>query len=117
MSIINGIAYCTENRIIDSKFTEVIARLANFSNSKLRNVDFKESNLLGSYFQSDEFKSVDFDSCNLERANFWETKLNKIDFGNSNIDGIIVKIEDVRGLTVNPLQAVELSKIMGIIIK
>lgn len=47
----------------------------------------------------------------------FRTNLKGIDFSTCNIDGIVVDREDLKGVIVNQFQAVELSKLLGIIIK
>jgi len=47
----------------------------------------------------------------------FNTSLNNIDFSSCEIQGIGVNIKDLKGLKVNDIQALELSKILGIIIK
>ena len=47
----------------------------------------------------------------------FRTNLKGIDFSTSNIDGIIIDKEDLKGLIVNQFQAVELSKLLGIVVK
>lgn len=47
-------------------------------------------------------------------AQFFKTSLYGIDFSKSEIDGISVGIEEIKGSTVNPIQALELSKLLEI---
>ena len=45
------------------------------------------------------------------------TNLKNIDFRTCNIEGITVNKDDLNGLIVNDFQAIELSKLLGIIVK
>ena len=47
----------------------------------------------------------------------FRTNLRGIDVSTCNIDGIVVDKEDLKGIIVNQFQAVELSKLLGIIVK
>ena len=55
--------------------------------------------------------------CNLNESEFIDTNLNKLDLSNCKIEGIIVNPNNVRGLTVNMYQAVDLALLLGIKIK
>ena len=61
--------------------------------------------------------NVEFENCNLFSSNFFNTKLQGIDFTSSNIEGIIVDIPNIKGAIVSELQAIDLAKLLGIIIK
>ena len=54
---------------------------------------------------------------NFQKSQFFKTKLNKIDFTTCNISGITVDINDLKGMIVNEYQALELSNLLGIIIR
>ncbi|EGT4933197.1 pentapeptide repeat-containing protein, partial [Clostridioides difficile] len=45
------------------------------------------------------------------------TKLSGIDFTTNNIEGIEIGIDDIRGAIFDVSQAIDLTKLMGIIIK
>ena len=61
---------------------------------------------------SDVIKENDFENSQLFRTN-----LKNIDFRTCNIGGIIVGLEDIKGMIVNNMQAIQLSKLLGIVIK
>ncbi|MDU4622450.1 MAG: pentapeptide repeat-containing protein, partial [Clostridioides difficile] len=58
-----------------------------------------------------------FEYTNLKKANFNGTKLSGIDFTTNNIEGIEIGIDDIRGAIFDVSQAIDLTKLMGIIIK
>ena len=64
-----------------------------------------------------KFKNVKFIENNLTNSQLFKTKLKEVDFTSCNIEGITVGLEDVKGMIVNDMQALELSKLLGIIIK
>lgn len=58
-----------------------------------------------------------FCTSNLKEASMAGTKLEGIDLSDCEIEGIRVKIEDVYGAVVSPMQDVYFSKLLGIIVK
>jgi len=50
-------------------------------------------------------------------TSFFKTSLKGVNFTESDINGILVSSEELKGLIVNPAQAVELSKLLGLIVK
>ncbi len=98
--------------IIESNF-----KYSNFSNSNI-----KECNISNSDFSSSEFEEVIFNKLDLKEVSFistrfFKTKLGLIDFRDCNIDGISAEIKDLKDMIVTEYQAMELSKMLGIIIK
>ena len=67
--------------------------------------------------QECNLKETAFENCKLVLSNLFKTNLNKIDFRDNNINGITVRIEDLKGAIVSEYQALELSRLIGIIIK
>ena len=59
----------------------------------------------------------EFMDCNLTGVNFSQTLLKGMDMRTNCIDGIIFTQQEVKAMTVNSLQAVELSRRLGIIIQ
>jgi uncharacterized protein YjbI with pentapeptide repeats len=53
----------------------------------------------------------------LNRADFTGSRLRKADLRAAEIDGIIVRAEDVAGAIVTPAQAMELSRLLGLVVK
>ena len=51
------------------------------------------------------------------QAQLFRTSLKNVDFRTCNIEGITVEKEDLQGMIVNEFQAIDLSKILGIIVK
>jgi uncharacterized protein YjbI with pentapeptide repeats len=92
-------------------------RYSNFSMSKIKEFILEENDLANSYFQECEMKNTYISKSDFINTQFFRTKLNKIDFSDSNIEGIVVAMEDVKGMIVSEFQALELSKLLGINIK
>ena len=74
-------------------------------------------NLRGAALGECKLKENKWDDCNLMQAQLFRTSLKNVDFRTCNIDGITVEKEDLQGMIVNEFQAIDLSKILGIIVK
>ena len=62
-------------------------------------------------------KDVEFERTNLIASQLCRTNLNGIDLSSSDITGVAISQEYIKGLIVNEMQAVELSKLLGVVIK
>ena len=62
-------------------------------------------------------KKVKFDNCNLSNSEIFNTKLKGIDFSTSNIQGVSFNLDNLKGCKLNTYQAIDISKLLGIIIK
>lgn len=109
----------------------------NLSNATLQNVSIKQCNgrfafmrfiqmkqvileecvFENSDFQNSDFTKVIFKECDFKLSQMSGTSLSGIDFSDSNIEGIGVRIEDVRGAIISPVQAVDFAKLLGLVIK
>lgn len=107
----------TDSRVYHFSSNNTVYQYANFSNTNLEEVIFENCNLSNSSFSECKIKNIYFETSELVQAQFFKTKLKSIDFSTCEINGIITSIEDLEGVIVNNFQAIELSKLMGIIIK
>lgn len=82
-----------------------------------KEVEIKNANLEYCSIKESKIKGSEFDNCILRGSQLFKTKLDKIDFSSCDIEGIIVTIEDLKGIIVNEFQAIELAKLLGITIK
>lgn len=105
---------CTLRNVI---FENCNGNYSCFRFSNLGQVSFNNCILENGDFEVSVLSKVFFDNCNLQQAQFSKTKLKDIDLSTDNIDGIGVRIEDLNGAIVSPLQAVSLARKMGLIIK
>ena len=103
--------------IYKTKIKQCNFQYSNFSNSSLKETKFEETNLVNTCLGECKLKSVTFNDCDLFKAQMFKTKLKDIDFRTCNIEGIVVEKEDLNGMIVNEFQAIELSKLLGIIVK
>ncbi len=107
----------TDSRIYHFSSNDTIYKYANFSHTNLEEVIFENCNLSNSSFSECKIKHIYFENSELTQAQLFRTKLKSIDLSTCDINGIITSIEDIEGAIVNNFQAIELSKLMGIIIK
>ena len=106
-----------ETKINNVYFEECNMKYCNFTMSRIKDVVFDNIILDNTYFNEVKFDNIKFEKCSLTSSEFFKTKLKGIDLSNSEIDGLSTTLEELKGLSVNQIQALELSKLLGIIIK
>lgn len=104
-------------RLNQIKINESNFKYSNFNNSNIKECNIKDCDFSGSEFEDVRFSRLDLKNVSFLGSRFFKTKLGLIDFTECNIDGISVEIKDLKDMIVSPYQAVELSKMLGIIIK
>jgi uncharacterized protein YjbI with pentapeptide repeats len=92
-------------------------RYAQISDGKLHTCEFKGSNFAEADFRSTDLESTIFTQATLTRADFGHSKLRGSDLRGADIDGIIVGPEEVRGAIVSATQAMDLARLLGLVIK
>lgn len=116
---------------IDCRLTGLKAIEAEWQNVLLENCEaryaqFTDARLRVSECNGGAFAEADFRGCNLEESSFDQVSLIHADFTGSrlwntclrgaDIDGLIVNAEDVRGAIVSPAQAMELARLLGLVV-
>lgn len=104
-------------RLNQIKISESNFKYSNFNNSNIKECNIKDCDFSGSEFEDVRFSRLDLKNVSFLGSRFFKTKLGLIDFTECNIDGISVEIKDLKDMIVSPYQAVELSKMLEIIIK
>jgi len=137
----------TDCNLSNVDFGRAIIHKTVFSGCNLTGIDLREATFRSvvfenciarySFFRSSDFDRAAFRSCRLENADFQQTGLTRMFFSMSNltqiqlsgtplkgidlctcnIDGLGARMEDLTGAVVSPAQAVELAKMMGVIVK
>ena len=107
----------SDSRIYHFTCNESNFEYANFSNTNFEGVLFENCDLSSVAFSECKFKNVYFEKSKLIYTQFFGTKLNNVDVTSCEMYGIVTKMEDIKGFIVNNFQAIELSKLMGIVIK
>ena len=83
----------------------------------MKKVILEDSIFENSNFQNSHFDKVQFRKCNFKLSQMSGTSLSGMDLSNSNVEGLGIQIEDLRGAIVSPMQAVDFSKLMGLVVK
>ena len=107
----------TDSRLYHLICENSIFQYANFNSATIEDTVFDKSDLTKRFFDNFNFKNVYFEYRKLIETSFFKTKLKDIDVSSCEFSGITTSIEDVKGLIVNNFQAIELSKLLGIVIK
>ena len=91
--------------------------LGGFALTNLQTTTFINSKLSNASIQEALLKKVQFQYSNLIGIQLYKTNLSGIDFSTCDITGIVVLPQDLRGIIVDEYQAMELSKLLGIVVK
>ena len=100
----------------DVSFEECAMDYAGFGGSQFSRCRFHACSLKESGFSNCTHKSLQFLSCRLQRSEFASTSLSSLHFESDEIVGILVSPDCLKGLSVRDDQALELSRILGLII-
>jgi uncharacterized protein YjbI with pentapeptide repeats len=100
-------------------FINSVMQYANIDNAKLNDINILESNFNNANISECKLKNFDSNDTQFIRTNFYKTSLKGIDFTKDQIGGFILSDNntELNGAVVNPLQAVDLAKLLGVIIK
>lgn len=101
----------------DCRFHASKLDYAIFGFAGIKNCLFDESQMVNCNFQDADIKHSGFENSSLIRAQMSGAKLKGIDFTTCEIDGVGIRLEDLKGMIVSPVQAMELSRLMGLVIK
>jgi uncharacterized protein YjbI with pentapeptide repeats len=103
-----------EVKIIGSNFSFV-----NFTKTKFKSCTFNETDMHEGVLSDCSLKTFAFDTVKLYKADFYKTMLKGIDLRTCDISGIVVSdtLQELKGAVVELIQAAELAKKIGIIIK
>ena len=102
---------------LSSSFNNCLLDYSNFTYSSLKDCIFTNSSLKYTNFDNFKFNKLIFEDSLLTQASFFNSHLNNLDFSTCDISGIILDKDMLEGLKVNTSQALEISKLLGIIIK
>lgn len=92
-------------------------RYVQLSDSRIRNSEFRSSNLSEADLRGVNFESALFSNVILRQADLSRAKLQGIDLSGAEIEGFVVRPEDLRGTIFSAAQAIELALLLGIVIK
>jgi len=92
---------------------------ANFDNSNLNYVTISESDMSNASLTECKLKNLEIYNTQFINTNFFKTPLKGIDFTQSNIEHFIISdsYAELNGAIVNAFQAVDLAKLLGVVVK
>ena len=88
--------------------------MATFRLSKLQDVRFENCDLRDANFYATDLSHVVFQNCDLRRVDFSAAVLKEVNFSGSNIENINLSPNAIRGITIQPQQAVDLVRVLGV---
>lgn len=97
-------------------FRENQARYLVLAAGKMNHVEFVSNHLRGAAFDNCRFQKVVFDLCDLTEAEFYQTPLGGIDLRSSTLLNIRLSGSELKKAIVNPFQAMELARLLGLVI-
>ena len=97
-------------------FSHCSAPYVIFSGSKFHHASFSESDMRRCAAENCAYGFTEFNQCNFTEAEFHQSKLRDIDLSTCGINGIRLTGNELRGAVVNSMQAVELAKLLGVIV-
>ncbi len=92
-------------------------RYLQLTDGRLRSCEFRESNFTEADLRSVDFSSTLVGQLDLTRADLRGARLRNLDLRDSEIEGMLVAPEDVKGAVVSAPQAMELARLLGLVIR
>lgn len=93
------------------------ARYLNLSMNKLSQVRLTGCDLREAYLDNCKFSAVALEQCDLMGADFTRTSLRGIDLRTSHIEALRLNLPDIRGAIVDTVQAMELVRLLGVVVE
>ena len=78
---------------------------------------YEKCKLDSAAFTETPLKNVEFRECSLRRAEFQRSPLADVDLTSDDIEGVRVELSLLRGAIVTPVQALMLASLLGLIVK
>lgn len=98
-------------------FKDCLGRYSNFSFSKIKGVAITESDFESAVFEEVKIESLTLENTNFRAAIFNGSLLDKVDFTKCRTEDIEVRPTDIRGAIFTVSQALELTRLLGIVVK
>jgi len=92
------------------------ARYAQFNGGVLRSCEFKGTRLDEADFRGANLEGSVFMDASLRRADFSDARLGNANLRGAEIGGMVVRAEDLRGALVTAPQAMDLARLLGVVI-
>lgn len=98
-------------------FVDCNCRYANLSNTKLKGAKFDSCFFQDASLDNWNWKDISFHNCDLTRVNLCHTPLKGLDLRNCQIDAIVLTGSELKGAIVTHVQALDLTRFLGIEIR
>ncbi len=106
-----------EAQIEDVLVEDCNAEGALFVSARFRSVRFEHCTLRSASFAGADLRDVVFRECDLGQADLRGAKLKGTDLRGSTLEGMQVSAPDLRGAIVEPAQAVQVARLLGIVVE
>lgn len=108
-----------ECKFIDFSIEKSALRYANITSAQFDKCAIVDCDLSDTFFAGCKLKSFETRESQYFRTEFFHTSLTDVDFSTCDLEGICVSenAEELKGAIVNVLQAIELSRLLGLTIK
>ncbi len=97
----------------ETSFMECRADFARFGGARLKNVHFEKCLLADADFSEANLENVVFLECDLRNLDLGRARLISVDLRGSALNGISIQADQLRGLTIDALQAPALVRMLG----
>ena len=101
----------------DVVFLNCALDYSNFAFSSFKSCRFADCICTQSSFSEGKFTAFEIQRCKLDESEFFHSHLNGVDLSTCTIEGIALCGDERKGVIVNPSQAVDLARVLGIVIK
>ena len=100
----------------DVLFEDIQGKYVNIALGSISKKEVKEGCLDESSIMETKIKNLEFNGVSFINGEIFKTNLQDMDFKSTNIEGIKIDIYSLKGIHVDMYQAVELSRLLGIIV-
>lgn len=113
-----GVNFGSSN-FVDFVLQKSALRYANFTSARFDRSRIIDCDLTDAFFAECKLDNLELEESKFVRTEFFHTALKNVDFSTSELEGICVSEEakELKGAVVNAYQAIELSKLLGLVIK
>lgn len=106
--------YISSSNLNEVTFKNCNMNYFNLSDSKLEKINFISNDMSFNTFTCLKLKNIIFEECKLVKLNIVDTNLKNINLSSCNIEGIKANLDDLKGSTLNSIQAIGLVQMLGI---
>jgi uncharacterized protein YjbI with pentapeptide repeats len=98
----------------NTRFKKCKLDLSIFHRTEFASCSFENCMLCDSSFEEAKFQDVIFKDCDLRNVRMVRARFEEVDFRGSSLEGLQAEPRDVRGVTIDPSQAIHLIHLLGV---